>query len=61
MCQELNIARSAFYKHMQRVIPKKQSQDELVSTLIEEYHVAYDGILGYRRMCMFIHRLNQTT
>lgn len=61
VCQELNIARSAFYKHMHRVIPKKQRQDELVSTLIQEYHVAYDGILGYRRMSMFINRLNQTT
>lgn len=60
MCQELSISRSAYYKHTHRDIPNKQKQDQLLSTLIQEYHVTYDGILGYRCMCMFINRLNQT-
>lgn len=30
-----------------------------MSTLIHEYNAMYDGILGYRRMTMFINRLNQ--
>jgi len=58
ICEVLNVARSSYYKHKKRTKPKKQIQDELLSTLITEYHSTFDGILGYRRMTMFINRLN---
>ena len=41
--------------------PKKEIQDELLCSLINEYHSTFDGILGYRRMTMFINKLNHTS
>lgn len=61
MCKVLGIARSSYYKHKARIKPLKEKQDELLCSLILEYHATYDGILGYRRMTMFINRLNQTS
>jgi putative transposase len=61
VCEELGIARSAYYKYKNRVKPEKEKQDELLCSLINEYHTTFDGILGYRRMTMFINRLNQTS
>jgi transposase InsO family protein len=61
ICEELGFARSAYYKHKNRVKPEKEKQDELLCSLILEYHATYDGILGYRRMTLFINRLNQTS
>ena len=58
ICEVLNISRSAYYKHKNRVKPKKEKQDELLCSLINEYHSTFDGILGYRRMTMFINKLN---
>ena len=59
MCEVLEIARSAYYKHKNRVKPQMETNDELLCSLIQEYHSTFDGILGYRRMTMFINRLNQ--
>lgn len=61
LCEELGIARSAYYKYKNRIKPAKEKQDELLCSLISEYHATFDGILGYRRMTMFINRLNQTS
>lgn len=61
MCKVLGIARSSYYKHKKRIKPMKEKVDELLCSLILEYHSTFDGILGYRRMTMFINRLNQTT
>ena len=58
ICEILGISRSAYYKHKHRVKPEKEKQDELLCELIQEYHSTFDGILGYRRMTMFINRLN---
>jgi len=46
---------------MKLIKPSKEKQDELLCILILEYHAMYDGILGYRRMTMFINRLNQAS
>lgn len=59
MCKVLGIARSSYYKYKNRTKPTKEKNDELLCTLIQEYHATFDGILGYRRMAMFINRLNQ--
>lgn len=60
MCKVLGISRSSYYKYQKRVKPEKEKRDEKLCELITEYHATYDGILGYRRMTMFINRLNQT-
>jgi len=59
ICKILKVSRSAYYKHENRAKPKKEKQDELLCSLIEDYHSTFDGILGYRRMTMFINKLNQ--
>lgn len=61
LCKVLKISRSSYYKYKKRTQPKKEKQDEVLCALILEYHAMYDGILGYRRMTMFINRLNQTS
>lgn len=58
MCKVLRIARSSYYKYKSRTKPIKEINDELLCSLIHEYHATFDGILGYRRMTMFINRLN---
>jgi len=60
LCNELGVSRSAYYKHKGRIPPEKEKQDQLLCSLINEYHATFDGILGYRRMTLFINRLNQT-
>jgi len=47
-----------YYKYKNRIKPEKEKQDELLCSLINEYHTTFDGILGYRRMTMFINKLN---
>lgn len=59
VCEMLGISRSAYYKNNNRIKPEKEKHDQLLCNLIQEYHTTFDGILGYRRMTMFINRLNQ--
>lgn len=61
LCSEFNVSRSGYYKHKNRIKPLKETQDELLCILILEYHATYDGVLGYRRMTMYINRLNHTS
>jgi len=60
MCELYELPRSSYYKHKNRIKPKKEKQDEIVCQLIIEYHETYDQTLGYRRMRRFINRLNST-
>lgn len=58
ICELLDVSRSSYYKHKNRIKPEKEKQDELLCLLINEYHSTFDGILAYRRMTMFINKLN---
>jgi len=60
ICSILDINKSAYYKHKKRTKPIKEIQDECLCNLIFEYNATYDGILGYRRMTMYINHFNQT-
>ncbi len=55
------MSRSSYYKNKHHTVSKKEKQDLTLCNLIQEYHATYDGTLGYRRMRMFINRLNQTS
>ena len=61
MCKTLEIPRSSYYKWKNRVKPKKEQRDEMLAQLIYEYNESYKGILGYRRMTMYINILNNTS
>lgn len=58
MCKALGISRSSYYKNKKREIPHKEINDKLICSLINDYNSTYDGTLGYRRMAMYINRLN---
>ena len=61
LCKTLEIPRSSYYKWKNRVKPEKEQRDEMLAQLIYEYNESYKGILGYRRMIMYINILNQTS
>ncbi|HPW53380.1 MAG TPA: IS3 family transposase [Erysipelotrichaceae bacterium] len=56
MCKKLNVSRAAYYRWLNREIPQKELEDIELGRLVLEYHQKYRGILGYRRMTMFINR-----
>lgn len=56
MCKVLNIQRSAYYKWLNRAIPENEQENMELAEIIKKYHQKYGGILGYRRMRMFINR-----
>ena len=58
MCQQLDITRAAYYKWLPREIPKEEQENILIAQLIREYDERFNHILGYRRMTMYINRLN---
>jgi len=60
LCEIYDISRSSYYKNKVKVKPQKEIQDEILSQLITEYHLTYNQTLGYRRMRLFINKLNQT-
>ena len=60
VCKVLGLNRSSYYKWKNRTQPKKELQDQEICELIKEYHETYKHILGYRRMTMYINRLNNT-
>ncbi len=60
MCKVLGIARSGYYQWLNRDIPEKEAQDEELARIILEYHETFNRILGYRRMTLYVNRLNQT-
>ena len=56
MCRKLEISRAAYYKWLNRDIPAKELEDIEIAGKIEERHERYGGILGYRRMTIFLNR-----
>ena len=60
MCRKLGISRAAYYKWLNRPIPAKELEDIELAEKIREYHERYGGILGYRRMTIFLNRLEGT-
>ena len=53
--------RSSYYKWKNRIIPEKEKQDNELANIIIEFNEMYNGILGYRRMTLYINHFNQTT
>lgn len=58
MCQQLGITRAAYYKWLHREIPEAEQENILLAQLIREYDDRFNHILGYRRMTLYINRLN---
>ena len=58
MCEQLDITRAAYYKWLHRDIPKMEQENEQIAQLIREYDDRFNHILGYRRMTLYINRLN---
>ena len=60
ICEILGLNRSSYYKWKNREIPEKEYKDQELCELIIEYDSTYNHILGYRRMTLYINRLNKT-
>ena len=60
LCKILEIPRSSYYKWKNRVIPKKEIQDNELATLIIDYNDTFEGVLGYRQMTFYINYFNHT-
>ena len=58
MCQQLDITRAAYYKWLHRAISEAEQENILLAQLIREYDDRFNHILGYRRMALYINRLN---
>lgn len=56
MCKELDVSRAAYYKWCNHK-PSEQELDDIdLGNKIKEMHEKYHGILGYRRMTIFLNR-----
>ena len=60
MCRKLGINRAAYYKWLNRPVPAKELEDIEIAEKIKEYHERMGGILGYRRMTVFLNRREGT-
>lgn len=58
MCQQLGITRVAYYKWLHREISEAEQENKRIAQLIREYDDRFNHILGYRRMTLYINRLN---
>ena len=56
MCLKLGISRAAYYKWLKRPIPAKELEDIEIAEKIRKLHKRYSGILGYRRMTIWLNR-----
>lgn len=60
LCEILLIKRSSYYKWVNRVETDEEKLNHELSQLIIEYHDEFKGILGYRRMTLWINKRNQS-
>jgi transposase InsO family protein len=60
MCDQLGISRAAYYKWLNRAVPKQEEENIKLAELIKEYDERFGHILGYRRMTAWINHFNGT-
>ena len=60
MCKQLGISKAAYYKWLHRPTPQTEAENLLLAELIREYDEHFNHILGYRRMTLWVNRLNGT-
>ena len=58
MCRKLGITRAAYYKWLHREIPAEELENQTLAQLIQEYDQGFGHILGRKRMCRWINKLN---
>ena len=58
MCDILEIPHSSYYKWLNRKETEQEKIDYELCQIIQGYHDTFKGILGYRRMTLWINRLN---
>lgn len=56
VCKIAGIARSSYYKWLKRIPTSLDKENEVIETEMRRLHVTYKGILGYRRMKLYIQR-----
>lgn len=56
----MEISRAAYYKWLNRSVPKQEQENSKLAELIKEYDERFCHILGYRRMTSWINHFNHT-
>jgi putative transposase len=56
VCEIAGIARSSYYKWLKRVATPLEEENEVIEAEMRRLHEVYKGILGYRRMRLYIQR-----
>lgn len=56
LCDIAGIQRSSYYKWLKREDTKEDQWNKKLVDKIQKFHQEYDGILGYRRMALFLTR-----
>lgn len=59
MCKILELPHSSYYKWLNRKETAAEKENYDISRLVLDYHNKFNNILGYRRMTLFINKLNQ--
>jgi len=60
MCEILLIPHSSYYKWLNHTETSEEMLNHELSQIILEYHAEFKGILGYRRMTLWINKRNQS-
>ena len=56
LCEIIGIARSAYYKWLNKIITKREIENQKLVKEIIKFYEEVDGIYGYRRLTMNLNR-----
>lgn len=56
LCQLAGVSRSGYYKWLSHEATVSEQENQLIMAKIMELHAAHNGILGYRRMTLYVNR-----
>ena len=60
LCDLLKVSRSGYYKWLHHEETESEKINQGLLTIIQELHAKYQGILGYRRMTLFVNHTHGT-
>lgn len=56
LCSLIHLNRSSYYKWTSRVKSRRELENEALTILLCSLYEKYDGIMGYRRLTMYVNR-----
>lgn len=59
MCLKLSISRAAYYKWCNHIVSTREAENEAIEDLIMKLNNIHKGVLGYRRMTMYVNKITE--